>query len=153
MAEEKTEQEDEKPKIFYERSPSEEFQNIVCDGATLVATCDFCSRTHYGDGLGGDWEPGERERLEQNAKERPDWYVDSGDHSIGIGWIDGRQWVYDCPCNAISKYESFIWNNRHLIAKYLSEKAKDRLESAQREAGMLVDMPFSPDAKARKVEP
>ena len=113
---------------------SEFFNDAIANGSSLVIDCEFCGRTYFGDG--GDYEEGERERLQALAKEHPDKYIECDDFTRW-GYLAGKQYVIDCECNTAAKYEAFVWNNRHLIATYLKTRSRDEYEDAKREAKLL----------------
>jgi len=137
--------------------PSEMFADAVCDGGTPVADCELCGRTHYVSS-GYCMEQGELADLEWKHQQEPEKYIPSDCDSISIGHIDGRQVVYGCPCNKLSRYEKFIWRHRFLIAKYLKRRSEEMMAEAESEVenartipeGLLLD-PLKPNHK-RKFE-
>lgn len=105
---------------------SETFMDIVCDaGCCSSIDCEFCKRTHF------THEDHDFEALQEKAKAQPDKYLESSNDSIGWGYLDGRQYVYDCPCDSGHRYEEFIWRHRRIIAAYLKRRAENQLASAQ----------------------
>ena len=52
------------------------------------------------------------------------------DGGVGYYIVDNAHIVRGCPCNQGRKYEDFIINHRHEIAKYLNDLAKDLKEDA-----------------------
>lgn len=110
------------------------FTDVVVDSGSISVDCEFCGRTFFEDSeQAGDWEPGELEGLRKRAKEEPDKVI--GMDSVHWGTIDGKQAVVGCPCNALRKYEDFIWNHRRMIMKYISARVKDIVERALEDEG------------------
>jgi len=107
-----------------QRKVSEEFWNALISSGRNVIDCTFCGRTHYVEDPGSDYDEGELKRLNARNKKNPDKVVfHQGDISVSWGNLDGKQAVYGCPCNSVRKYEDFIWDNRYLIANYLTARA------------------------------
>jgi hypothetical protein len=121
--------------------PSDDFMDAVRDGSTLVSTCELCGRECFEDNEhAGDWEPSELETLRKGAKEQPDKYIPMG--RVEIGNIAGKHVVVNCPCGKLKSYEDFFWSHRHMIARYISARAKARAEEAvsdEQEAEELQD--------------
>lgn len=42
-------------------------------------------------------------------------YVETND-------LDGHAYVLECPCNGLTRYEDFIWDNKDCIRKYLKTR-------------------------------
>lgn len=119
----------EKPKIHSDKQPSEEFMSAVCNSGTAVCTCEFCGRIHFTPYSDLSYNDKEMEDLKKQSEENPDKYVLSCDDAISWGWMEGKQIVWGCPCNAGKKYEDFIWKHRFVIADYL----KYRIDSARKQ--------------------
>lgn len=115
--------------VFAAEAPSDTFTQELVSGGGIVADCEFCGRTFFEDETtAGSWEPGELEALEKKAIEEPDRYIAMD--GVSHGRINGKQAVIGCPCNALRKYEDFIWSNRKFIMSYLSQRVKDIVEEA-----------------------
>jgi hypothetical protein len=112
---------------------NEMFQDALIGGGSNVAQCDFCGTTYFGTWSGGrDYEDGELEELRKLARDPKNKYVEWGDcDSVSYGMLDGRQFVYACPCNASAAYEQFVWNHRHVIADYLKKRAAEEQSRAE----------------------
>ena len=123
--------------------PSETFESSVIDGGHIVSTCEFCGRTFFEDDPDLDWEDGEYEKLRQQAQQTPDLFI--AVDSVHSGHIDGKEAVLGCPCNALRKYEDFIWGNRHVIAKYVAKRAKEAAEAAYQDEIEAEDLDSSID--------
>jgi len=114
--------------------PSEEFKLSVRHAASISVTCELCNRYHFGNDQNALEESlGKKEyaKLLRDSKENPDKYVYHNEDMISWGNIDGKQAVIDCSCNELSKYESFIWIEKHIIADYLEARAKKEVRSAK----------------------
>lgn len=101
--------------------PSETFLDVLIGSGSCVADCGFCGRVHF-DYNGDNMEPGELEGLERKQKADPDKYC-GHDGTVRFGYLSGKQFVADCPCNEATLYEKFIWNHRYLILEFLNAKA------------------------------
>lgn len=106
--------------------PSEEFWDAITNTGTNYAECGFCHRIHFiVSEKGFDWKEGELEELLEKSKKNPEKYIPDYEHdSISLGDLDGRQAVYNCPCNSVSRYEQFISEHKHIISEYFSLKAE-----------------------------
>lgn len=115
--------------------PSDLFRRCVTDGGTMCYTeCGHCGRVHFVSSRGhGDYEPGILEDLKAKAKAEPDRYVEeSVFDGIEIGYIAGMNTVVHCRCNALSRYEAWIWDHRSLIIDYLTQRCKEDADVARR---------------------
>lgn len=109
---------------------SEIFKNVFDSGCGgCLRTCD-CGITYF-DGYhnGWSWEEGELEDLRQKAIDNPEKYIEV-DCTPGTMEIDGREIVFGCTCETAARYESFIDNHSHQLAKYLNMKADELREEA-----------------------
>ena len=105
---------------------SDEFFDALNHDGSICRTCQ-CGRTHFASGEGG-FDEGELEKLQASAEKEPDKYIDHSDTSISIAHIDGKEFVYECPCEGLERYETFIWRNREVILNYLTARHKRQLE-------------------------
>lgn len=129
--------------------PSNTFLDAVCDGGTPAADCELCGRTHFAAGLQSDADRSELKALRQKAAESPEKYIESSDDSIGIGHIDGKRVVWNCPCNKLTKYERFIWSHRVMILAYLKARARAMASEA---VVVLSDIGDAAEADAMIIE-
>jgi len=111
---------------------SEIFMNSFSDkGGSCVLTC-VCGRTHFDTHNTHDYDSGEYEKLVEKQAKNPDKYI-SSDGSVGYYIINGLSIVWGCPCERGLKYENFMREDRHKIAKFLNllsdELAKDSNET------------------------
>lgn len=117
--------------------PSEIMEGAITMAGSICITCELCDRTHFASGEPDFFDPGELGELREKAAKEPEKYLeDAGSDSLSWGRIDGKQAVIGCPCNGLKRYEDFIWNNRHVISKYLEARAKDRLAQAQHDSDL-----------------
>lgn len=118
------------------------FEEAFVHSGSIVIDCDLCGRTHFEDDeRAGDWSPGELAKLRKNQNANPDMFIGHG-HSPRWGSINGKNAVVDCPCGKLKEWENFIWGHRHLIAKYVANRAKATAEDAyddEAEAEFLKD--------------
>lgn len=121
--------------------PSEAFKKIVRSGGTAIADCELCGRTHFAPETDLDYEDSEFDLLKQKAEAEPDKYIaDYTVDDITIGRIDGQQVVIDCPCNKLSRYERFIWNQRRIIAEYYKARIKEMADDLEEEIERFGDL-------------
>jgi len=124
-----------------DKKPSEMFMRAVSGFGvgSPDLTCGWCGRLHLcptsksytqdeDEGVG--W----REDCERQYKEDPDnvvlhweWDAISGHELNGILFVD------DCPCNGITRYETFIWKERETIRRYLKARIEQEYQWAQEE--------------------
>jgi hypothetical protein len=115
----------------YHSEPSEYFLRAFdSHGSGLRRTCDGCGRQHYCSEAGFDFEEGELEELQGRSEKEPDRCIDHYDCSVSAIELGGKDYVIDCPCNGIARYEDFIWENRLMISDYLRRRADSILDAA-----------------------
>lgn len=108
---------------------SDIFKQAVCHSSSISVQCEFCGRNYFDSEQAGCFEEGELEELQLMAKSEPDKYID-GDFTHW-GDIDGKQVVVNCCCNALRKYEDFIWSHRHIIIDYLKDRIRENCQNAE----------------------
>jgi hypothetical protein len=117
------------------------FIDSICHSGSLVTDCDFCGRVHFATyGNEEFFDEGELEELYEKQKQNPEKYIEHYDCSnVSWGNLDGKQVVYDCPCDEekLSKYEDFIWKHRFIIAKYLKSRSEAELKEKQTQNNLL----------------
>jgi len=107
--------------------PSEEFTRalkLVSCGGGSQATCELCGRYHFASAAGYDFLDGELARLDAQAQEKPDQFIDHLADSVSWAYLSGRQVVVGCPCGEARKWEKFIVDHRELITHYLPLRLK-----------------------------
>lgn len=100
---------------------SNEFLDAFIVGGGPTEECDFCGSTFYSTTT---LEESELEYYELQRTKRPTKYFPEPVDSIEFCMIEGRRYVYGCPCNAMDKYERFIWEHREQILTYLRVRAE-----------------------------
>lgn len=109
--------------------PSEIFLKAFALGlGSIRGKCECCGRECYQSYERGFFDEGELEELERQAKKEPDKYSDFQDCTVSFGEVDGKQFVFGCPCEmkALFKYELFVWTHRRGIVRYLTDITKER---------------------------
>lgn len=125
----------ESPSLTGLPAPSSLFEDILVDSGTIVATCEFCGRTHFATASEGHFDEGELEGLREKALKNPEMYFEYPEYdSISYGHIAGNQAVVPCDCNHLRKYENFIWEHRGLITQYLIKRTEQERKDAEMEA-------------------
>ena len=138
-----------------DKKPSEMFMRSLrgFGSGSPDMECGWCGRLHLcpesesyrGDDDGG---AGWREECEQQFKENPDNVVLHWDWDCVTGHeLNSIQFVDDCPCNGITRYETFIWNERATIREYLKNRVDQEYQWAQEEKTLNVLAGFDDDKK------
>lgn len=105
---------------------SEIFEDCFTQAGTPGVDCEHCGRTHF------THEDADCESLRAKAEKQPDKYIEQDCDSLAFGILDGRQYVFGCPCKKAERYEQFVWDHREQIADYLKRRAQAEVEEAQR---------------------
>lgn len=106
---------------------SDEFFDALHHDGSICRDCQ-CGRTHFASWEGG-FEPGELEELRAKAEQQPDKYIEHSNDGISIAHLNGKEFVYECPCEGLVPYEKFVWNHREEILDYLTARHKRQLET------------------------
>lgn len=115
--------------------PSEEFLEAFSDHCgTCTATCECCGRVLFNSYDNGFDDDDELKILNDKSIMEPDKYVDV-DFGISLGSIDGKQFLYGCPCQqeSLYRYEAFVWGHRREIIDYLKKRITENKKDADRE--------------------
>jgi len=107
---------------------SELFMDVFADihGAAGI-NCQFCGRVHFSH------MDEKVDELRVKAIAEPLKYMEDVENdTVAWGYLDGRQYVWHCPCDSGSRYEAFIWAHRERITTYLKKRAAEELQAAQR---------------------
>lgn len=100
------------------------FEEMIMEGGTTVAICDYCGRCHFESHDLSQYRDGELERYRELAERKPSDYVEHlDDDSIGIGEIAGQLLVIGCPCEGMVKWEAWLWNNSAKISEYFKKRS------------------------------
>jgi Zn finger protein HypA/HybF involved in hydrogenase expression len=107
--------------------PSKLFVDAVTHSGSCEELCELCGRTCFeADEFSHD--EGRLDELRELEKKEPDKYVEVD--QVRWGDLDGKHVVTTCPCNGLRPYENFIWNNRHIIAKFVQQRTERIAEAA-----------------------
>lgn len=128
-----------KPKESCDTPASDLFASSFCDTGSPVADCELCGRTNF-DFSGEFMEEGELETLLAKQEKQPEKYHGQN-NTISWGHINGRQFVWDCPCNLLYRWEQFVWTHRFSIAIYLKKRAEQELKTAQMQHDQIKVVP------------
>ena len=114
--------------------PSEEFlKAISAHMSSITGECDFCGRFYYTVNDGSyDYEYGEFDRYEAQAKENPDKYI-CVEGSVPKTMIDGKTYIRDCECNGVRRYEDWVWSHREIILDYFRRRTELEFKEAKME--------------------
>ena len=115
--------------------PTEIFEDLITDGGTPVAVCEFCDKTWF-DALGEFMDEDELDRLVAKQKKAPEKYK-SLYGTVSIGHLWGRQYVIGCRCEQIARFEGEIWRHRNFLARYLSGRREAILKSMESLDGLI----------------
>ena len=121
-----------------ENKPSEMFVSALKGGGASSVYCN-CGRTHYAPSnlYDSDDEDDYTNMLNDalaEQKKNPDGVIiNYEDDFVYAKDIDGRTFVVDCPCNGLTKYETWIWSNRDSIREYLKVRVAQEALWAEQE--------------------
>ena len=132
--------------IFSDTAPSEEFNTALCRSSSVGScyiNCEFCGREHFSSEYSGDDEPSDQpanesnetplETLHKKAEQQPNGqYIFHPEASVCWCYLDNRQYVVDCPCNAGLFYEKIFWQHLAIISIYSKARANAQLDKARR---------------------
>lgn len=122
------------------KPPSDLFVRSIQNGhGSPDMECGWCGRMHLcptSDSYRQDEDGGkgwEEECVEQH-KENPEGVILHWDWDHVMGYaLNGINFVEDCPCNGLSRYETFIWAERNTIREYLKKRIDLEYDLAQQE--------------------
>ena len=121
--------------------PSEHFLNAISlRTSSLVAECEYCGTTYYGGLRDGDFSEGEFERYEELAEKEPGKYVQVDGFSSRCQ-IDGREYVWGCPCNAVRRHEEWLWYHRREITEYFKARSAEEFSDVKQENEEIQSIP------------
>jgi len=72
-------------------------------------------------------------QIDKDTQANPDKFMEHDWDYITWGYLDGREFVPDCPCNRTDRYESFIWEHRRQILEYLKTRLVENVRNAEAE--------------------
>lgn len=126
-----------------ETPPSDMFVDSIDFGiGSAYMECGWCGREHFCPD--SDYDPPDygtdddeaewRKHCEQEFKENPKGVVLHYDTDSIVGkQLNGITFVVGCPCNGLSRFEKFIWNDRVTIRNYLLLRVNQEYQWAKEE--------------------
>lgn len=120
------------------RAQSEILDELWYSGGSSSGTqreC-LCGITWFAEG-DWDWEEKDLEEMRQNAKSKPDLFIETS--GVSSTHLFGKEWVWDCEkcMRELLKYQTFIIENRRSIAAFLNQYLSKKASEAKREAEQL----------------
>jgi hypothetical protein len=80
-------------------------------------------------------EPGELDGLNAKQKLEPNRYFpDEQSDAVSVGTFFGVPYVWNCPCDRLTRFEDFLWSNRRALLTYF----ETRIDREQKQA--IADM-------------
>jgi len=122
-----------KPLIENREDISEVFMDVlndVCNRSSLVVKCEYCGRTYFGGD--GDFEEDEFEELRELAKQNPEMYIECEDYTRVV-YVNGKEYVLDCPCMVPKPVEKFLWSHRDIALKFIAVMLKEKIDEVEYE--------------------
>ncbi len=123
-----------------QKPPSDMFVDAVDGGiGSSDMVCDGCGRHHLcPDARYDSDEETDKvtwaEYCQAEYNEDPENVILHYDYdSVSGRFIDGRTFVVGCPCNQLSRYESWIWEHRNTIRNYLKVRIEQEHQWAEEE--------------------
>ncbi len=125
-------------------APSDMFvDSISYGGGSHNMTCGYCGREHYcpdsDNFYHNDDDPDDeedayvhylRDALEEQKNCPEGVIIHRNVDCVMSKDLNGMSFVVECPCNGLTKYENFIWENRHTIETYLKARTAQELQWA-----------------------
>lgn len=107
------------------------FMDIVCDGGTPVATCDFCKTTWF-QAEGDSMDDGELDGLLEKQRIEPAKYsAETVGSSVSFGHAFGRQFIWRCHCHDAQSFILSLWRERSLILRFIAEVNEAKAKEVQ----------------------
>jgi hypothetical protein len=123
------------------------FENSLGNGYGFYdVECGWCGRRHYCPET--DSDPPNYDGTENSDEDRQRWkeYCEAeykkDPKGVILHWdydsvlsreLNGIQFVIGCPCNGLSRFEKFVWNERNAIRTYLTKRIDQEHDWAQQE--------------------
>jgi hypothetical protein len=122
------------------KPPSRMFLNSLQNGhGSPDMECGWCGRIHLcptaqsrrsDEDFGQEWE----EACLRQHEENPEGVVLHWDYDFVQGHMfNSINFVEECPCNGLARYETFIWAERDSIREFLKKRIDLEYEYAQQE--------------------
>jgi hypothetical protein len=129
------------------KAPSDMFVDSIGFGVgSADMECGWCGRMHLCPDT--DYDPPDyddtnsikddrrwfAEYCEDERKKNPDGVIlHYNTDGISGKQLNGINFVVGCPCNGLSRFETFIWQERNTIREYLKSRINQEYEWAQQE--------------------
>lgn len=121
--------------------PSDMFINAMSEGGAGndELECGWCGRLHLcPDNEYADRDDEDRkdfkEYCEDEHKKNPEGVIlHYGYDAVEGKELNGILFITDCPCNGLSRFEKFIWNNRNTVRNYLKVRIEQEHQWAAQE--------------------
>jgi len=120
------------------KMPSRMFLKSIVGGGNTSITCN-CGRTHYAPQAfdysndTDNYEIALAECLLEHDKDPDGVIINYEDDFVYYKELGGQQFVEDCPCNGLRRYEDFIWGNRNSIREYYKVRVEQEACWAEQE--------------------
>lgn len=123
--------------------PSDMFVDSIHYGVgSAYMECGWCGREHFcpetsydPPDFGTEDDSAEwRKHCEESYRDNPGGVVLHYDiDGISGKELNGINFVVGCPCNGLTRFENFIWNNRATIRNYLRKRIDQEYDWAEQE--------------------
>ena len=122
---------------FHEQYSDEESDLVRGFSITSSSTTEecHCGRMYFVTAsTGGDFEPGELERLIECEKNDPDKFISSPEFdTIDSVLIDGRSYIPQCKCGGVRKYLYFLNDHFEQITRFcINRLSRERKEDERK---------------------
>lgn len=111
---------------------SDEFRLAFVHSAGIIEVC-ACGVTHFCSTRGGDFEPGELERLRHAVEHDDPKVVEQEDWPSRVE-IGGKGWVVECSCGALERFEKIAWTVRRDLLDFIERRSKREAEELRAKA-------------------
>lgn len=108
--------------------------NLECGWCSRTHLCPDTDYSHYDEDNCSDEESRKRYReyCEEEHRKNPNGIVLHYDcDSISACEMNNILFVIGCPCNGLSRFESFIWEHKDTIRNYLKVRIEDEFRLAE----------------------
>ncbi len=102
-----------------------------CHSSSISVECEWCGRVHFCDRDLSAYDEGDYERYKQGESQQPEAYIPWPEDSIRYGVFGGKQFVFECPCNAAAMIENALMGSIRDISELACLKAEVGLKQAQ----------------------
>ena len=107
---------------------SDTFFDALNHDGSICRECQ-CGRTHFATFDESCFDPGELEVLRAQAVNYPERFLEHDGSSVTAAFLNGKEYVYQCPCEGLAPYEKFVWQNRNQIVDYIAARHASEMET------------------------